>query len=62
LKFATVSEALAASGLALFMEAARTLEMLVTFYHTTLRHNPQDSHLSVLQLFETACLKYTEEK
>jgi hypothetical protein len=27
------------------MEAARTSEMLVNFYQTTQRYNPEDSHL-----------------
>jgi hypothetical protein len=27
------------------MEAARTSEMLVSFYQTTRRYNPEDSHL-----------------
>jgi hypothetical protein len=27
------------------MEAARTSETLVNFYHTTRRYNPEDSHL-----------------
>jgi hypothetical protein len=31
--------------IALMMEAARTSETLVNFYQTTLRHNPEDSHL-----------------
>jgi cobalamin synthase len=42
----SVSEDLAASMIiALMMEAARTSEMLVNFYHTTRRYNPEDSHL-----------------
>jgi hypothetical protein len=28
------------------MEATRTSEMLVNFYHTTQRNNPEDSHLN----------------
>jgi hypothetical protein len=40
-----VSEVLAASLIALMMEAARTSETLVNFYHTTWRYNPEDSHL-----------------
>jgi hypothetical protein len=32
-------------GVALMMEAARTSETLVNFYQTTLRCNPEDSHL-----------------
>jgi hypothetical protein len=36
------------SGLiALMMETARTSEMLVNFYQTTRRYNPEDSHLLV---------------
>jgi hypothetical protein len=31
--------------IALMMEAARTSETLVNFYQTTLRYNPEDSHL-----------------
>jgi hypothetical protein len=31
--------------IALMMEAARTSEMLINFYQTTLRYNPEDSHL-----------------
>jgi hypothetical protein len=31
--------------IALMMEAARTSETLVTFYQTTRRYNPEDSHL-----------------
>jgi hypothetical protein len=30
---------------ALMMEAARTSETLVNFYHTTRRFNPEDSHI-----------------
>jgi hypothetical protein len=33
------------SLIALMMEAARTSETLVNFYHTTQRYNPEDSHL-----------------
>jgi hypothetical protein len=29
----------------LMMEAARTSETLLNFYHTTRRYNPEDSHL-----------------
>jgi hypothetical protein len=32
-------------AIALMMEAARTSEMLVNFYQTTRRYNPEDSHL-----------------
>jgi hypothetical protein len=32
-------------GIALMMEVASTSEMLVNFYQTTLRNNPEDSHL-----------------
>jgi hypothetical protein len=32
-------------AIALMMEAARTSETLVNFYQTTLRYNPEDSHL-----------------
>jgi hypothetical protein len=31
--------------IALMMEAARTSEMLVNFYQSTRRYNPEDSHL-----------------
>jgi hypothetical protein len=31
--------------IALVMEVARTSETLVTFYQTTRRYNPEDSHL-----------------
>jgi hypothetical protein len=31
--------------IALMMEAARTSETLVSFYQTTRRYNPEDSHL-----------------
>jgi hypothetical protein len=31
--------------IALMMEAARTSEVLVNFYRTTRRYNPEDSHL-----------------
>jgi hypothetical protein len=47
--FTNVSEVLAASIIramvALMMEAARTSETLVSFYQTTRRYNPEDSHL-----------------
>jgi hypothetical protein len=33
------------ANIALMMEAARTSETLVNFYHTTRRYNPEDSHL-----------------
>jgi hypothetical protein len=29
------------------MEAARTSEILVNFYQTTWRYNPEESHLSI---------------
>jgi hypothetical protein len=44
-KFTNVSEVLAASIIALVMEAARTSETLVNVYQTTRRYNPDDSHL-----------------
>jgi hypothetical protein len=50
-KFTDVSEATAASIIraitliALIMEAASTSETSVDFYHTTLRNNPEVSHL-----------------
>jgi hypothetical protein len=31
----------------LMMEAARTSKMLVNFYQTTWRYNPEDSHLNM---------------
>jgi hypothetical protein len=45
-----VSEVLAASIIALMMEAARTSETLVNFYQTTWRYNPEDSHLHITDL------------
>jgi hypothetical protein len=33
------------SLIALMMDAARTSETLVSFYQTTQRYNPEDSHL-----------------
>jgi hypothetical protein len=33
--------------IALITEAARTSEMLVDFYQTTQRYNPEDSHLGI---------------
>jgi hypothetical protein len=43
--FTNVSEALAASIIALMMEAARTSNTLVNFYQITRSYNPEDSHL-----------------
>jgi hypothetical protein len=37
----------AMSLIALMMETAKTSEMLVNFYPTTQRYNPEDSHLSL---------------
>jgi hypothetical protein len=34
--------------IALMMEAARTSETLVNFYHTTRRYNPEDTHLCII--------------
>jgi hypothetical protein len=34
--------------IALMMEAARTSETLVNFYHTTRRYNPEDSYLPLI--------------
>jgi hypothetical protein len=42
--------------IALMMEAARTSETLVNFYQTTRRYNPEDSHLSHLQVQYNACI------
>jgi hypothetical protein len=44
---ARTSETLVNSSIiiALIMEAGRTSEMLVNFYQTTRRYNPEDSHL-----------------
>jgi 16S rRNA C1402 (ribose-2'-O) methylase RsmI len=36
--------------IALMMEAARTSETLVSFYQTTRRYNPKDSHLRTHRL------------
>jgi hypothetical protein len=44
----SVSEVLAVSiirVIALIMEASRTSEMMVNFYQTIWRYNPEDSHL-----------------
>jgi hypothetical protein len=66
--FTDVSEVLAASNalvvsevfatsITLMMEAASTSKTLVNFYQTTLRNNPEDSHLErKLMLFE-CCLQ-----
>jgi hypothetical protein len=43
--FTDISEVLAASIIALMMEAASTSETLVNFYKTTRLCNPEDSHL-----------------
>jgi hypothetical protein len=45
LKFTDVTEVLDASIITLMMKAARTSETSVKFHQTTLRNNPQDSHL-----------------
>jgi hypothetical protein len=39
---------IAASIIALMMEAANTSEMLVTFYQTTWHNNPEDYHLQIV--------------
>jgi hypothetical protein len=39
--------------IALMMEAARTSETLVSFYQTTRRYNPEDSHLCIHQVILT---------
>jgi hypothetical protein len=44
-KFTSVSEVLAASIIALIMEAASTSETSVNFYQTTWHNIPEDSHL-----------------
>jgi hypothetical protein len=38
--------------IAVMMEAARTSEMLVNFYQTTRRYNPEDSHLGVNVIYQ----------
>jgi hypothetical protein len=62
-----VSEILAASIIALMLEAARTYETLANFYQTTRRYNPEDSHLrnpsipptcSMISLFPEFTKKY----
>jgi hypothetical protein len=40
--------------IALMMEAARTSETLVSFYQTTRRYNPEDSHLNMVVGLMTA--------
>jgi hypothetical protein len=42
----------------LMMEAPRTSEMLVNFYQTTQRYNPEDSHLPYIIIVDTAYLSY----
>jgi hypothetical protein len=44
-KFSDVSEVLAATVIALMVEAASTSETSVKFYQTTGCNNPEDSHL-----------------
>jgi hypothetical protein len=39
--------------MALMMEAARTSETLVSFYQTTRRYNPEDSHLFIFIICPT---------
>jgi hypothetical protein len=39
--------------IALMVEAARTSETLVNFYQTTLRYNPEDSHLHDYELLNS---------
>jgi hypothetical protein len=51
LKFTNVSEVLAASSIALVMEAARTSETWINFYQTTRRYNPEDSHLHIENVY-----------
>jgi hypothetical protein len=43
---------LAASIIALMMEAATTSETVVNFYQTTRRYNPEDSHLRTISVHE----------
>jgi hypothetical protein len=39
-------------AIALMMEAARTSETLVSFYETTRRYNPEDSHFPCVYSFK----------
>jgi hypothetical protein len=50
-KFTAASEVLAASTIALMMEAASTSETSINFYYTTRRNNPEDSNLHVHYYF-----------
>jgi hypothetical protein len=45
--------------IALMMEAARTSEMLVNFYQTTRRYNPEDSHLRSHPPWEPQILQFS---
>jgi hypothetical protein len=42
---------LAATLIALMMQAARTSETLINFYRTTQRYNTEDSHLQMWRYF-----------
>jgi hypothetical protein len=50
--FWVVAQCSLVEAIALMMEAARTSETLVNFYHTTRRYNPEDSHLPKRFKFE----------
>jgi hypothetical protein len=47
---------------ALMTEEAKTSEMLVYFYQTTGRYNPEDSHLRFLICSLTKCYKTARSK
>jgi hypothetical protein len=47
-KFTDVSEVLAASIIALMMEAASTCETSVNVYQTTRRNSPEDSYIHTI--------------
>jgi hypothetical protein len=55
-----VSEVLAASIIALMMEAAGNSETSVNFYQTTRLNNPEDSRLQAYRLF-TYCRSYESQ-
>jgi hypothetical protein len=60
-KFTNVSEVLAASIIALMMEAARTFETLLNFYQTIRCYNPEDSYLRTHRRENLISYKYYKD-